>query len=102
MISVTTRLLLFAATFVSGLLAGGDIDRALVAMPAWQQTGATAWADFSRHADLGNGLVLYPLEAVGGALLTLGAAIGISFDRGVSRSAVVLLYAAAAFAVAGL
>jgi hypothetical protein len=60
------RLLLILSTFVSGLLAGGNIDRAFVAMPAWQQIGATSWAEFSRHADLGNGLILYPAEALAG------------------------------------
>jgi hypothetical protein len=62
--SETTRLLLIAAAFVSGLLAGGNIDRAFVAMPAWQEVGATNWAEFSRHADLGNGMWLYPIEAI--------------------------------------
>jgi hypothetical protein len=79
--SATTRLLLIGATFVSGLLAGGNIDRAFVAMPAWQQLGASSWAEFSRHADLGNGLWLYPIEAIGGAFLTLAAAASYYFDR---------------------
>jgi hypothetical protein len=79
--SQSTRLLLIAATFVSGLLAGGNIDRAFVAMPAWQQVGATSWAEFSRHADLRNGLWLYPVEAIGGAFLTLAAAASYYFDR---------------------
>ena len=92
------RLLLILSTFVSGLLAGGNIDRAFVAMPAWQQVGAPSWAAFSRHADLGNGLVLYPVEAVGGALLTLAAAIMIHFDRNAPRAAIVSLYAAVLFA----
>ena len=71
MISLTTRNLLVAATLVGGLLAGANVDRALVAMPAWQQVGPESWAAFSRHADLGNGFVLYPVEAVGAALLIL-------------------------------
>jgi hypothetical protein len=102
MASVTTRTLLIFATLVSGLLAGGNVDRAFVAMPAWQQVGATAWAEFSRHADLGNGLILYPIEAIGGALLTIAAAIMIHFDRFAPRAAAVLIYAAALFAAGGL
>jgi len=96
------RLLLILSTFVSGLLAGGNIDRALVAMPAWQPIGATSWAEFSRHADLGNGLILYPVEAIGGALLTVAAAIMFHFDRSAPRTAVVPLYAAVLFAAGGL
>ena len=102
MVSATTRTLLIFATLVSGLLAGGNVDRAFVAMPAWQQVGAIAWAEFSRHADLGSGLILYPIEAIGGALLTIAAAIMIHFDRNAPRAAAVLIYAAALFAVGGL
>ena len=53
-----TFLLLIFAAFVGGLLTGGNVDRAFVAMPARAQTGAFAWVQFSRHADLGNGIVL--------------------------------------------
>jgi hypothetical protein len=97
-----TFILLIAATFVGGLLAGGNVDRAFVAMPAWEQIGAIAWGQFSRHADLGNGLVLYPLEAFGATLLTLAAAISFHFDRVASRNAAVPLYSAALLCIAGL
>jgi len=100
--SLLTRSLLIAATLVSGWLAGGNVDRALVAMPAWQDVGAVAWAEFSRRADLGNGRFLYPLEALGGALLTLAAAISIHFERSARRAVALALYAAVLFAAAGL
>src|SRR3954470_20176450 len=58
---VTIRTLIILALLVSGFLAGTNIDRALVLMPAWQQVGVSAWAEFSRHANLGNGLIVYPL-----------------------------------------
>jgi hypothetical protein len=87
MASKTTRILLILATLISGLLAGGNVDRAFVAMPAGQQVGAIAWAEFSRHADLGNGLVVYPIEAFAGALLTLAAAITFHRDRNASPAA---------------
>ena len=45
-----------AATAVSGLLAGTNIDRLIVQMPAWEQVGVLAWATYSREADLGNAL----------------------------------------------
>jgi hypothetical protein len=98
----TTRVLMIAATFASGLLAGGNIDRALVAMPAWKQVGAVGWAEFSRHADLGNGLLLYPIEAIGGALLTLAAAASYHFDGAVRRAVAIPLWAAVAFSLGGL
>ena len=102
MSSAMTPIVLIFATLFSGLLAGGNIDRAFVAMPAWQQVGAIAWSEFSRHADLGNGLIVYPVEAIAGALLTAAAAVGSYFDRGVPRPAALCLYAAALFAAGGL
>jgi hypothetical protein len=101
-LSIATRILLVLATFLAGLLAGGDIDRAFVAMPAWQEVGAAAWAEFGRHADLGNGLLLYPFEAFGSTLLTLAAALAFHFDRAAPRAAAFPLYAACALAVGGL
>ena len=71
-------------------------------MPAWQQVGAISWAEFSRHADLGNGLVLYPIEAIGGAALTLAAAIMFRFDRTTPQAAAVPMYVAVLFAIGGL
>jgi hypothetical protein len=102
MASPRTRLALIAATLLSGLLAGGNVDRAFVAMPAWQKVGATAWAEFSRHADLGNGLILYPVEAFGGFLLTLAAAVSFYFDRTADRSAAWPLVTATVLCAGGL
>jgi hypothetical protein len=97
-----TRLALIAATLLSGLLAGGNVDRAFVAMPAWQNVGATSWAEFSRHADLGNGLILYPVEAFGGFLFTLAAAVSLYLDRTADRRAAWALYTAAVLCAGGL
>jgi hypothetical protein len=101
-LSTATRIILVLAAFLAGLLAGGDIDRALVAMPAWREVGAVAWAEFSRHADLGNGLLLYPFEAFGSTLLTLVAALCFHFDRSAPRATALPLYAACVLAVGGL
>lgn len=91
-----------AATAVSGLLAGTNIDRLIVQMPAWEQVGVLAWATYSREADLGNGLILYPLEGIGGALLTVCAAVAIYFDRTAPRSAAIPIYAAVVLVLGGL
>src|SRR5258708_34847686 len=102
MMSSRTCHLLVAATVMSGLLAGGNVDRAFVAMPAWQHVGAPAWAAFSRQADLGNGLVLYPIEAIGGFLLILAATVSLHLDRAARGHVALPLYAAALLAAAGL
>ena len=103
MISTRTRYLLIAATILSGLLAGVNVDRMIVAMPAWEQVGAQSWAEFSQHADLGNGLFLYPFEAICAFLLTLAAIVSLFFDRASAISHVALpLYGAVLLAAGGL
>jgi hypothetical protein len=71
-------------------------------MPAWEEVGALAWATYSREADLGNGLILYSLEGIGGAILTIAAAVAFYFDRAAPRSAAVPIYAAVVLVVGGL
>ena len=102
MISTRTRLLLLSATLLGGLLAGSNLDRAVVAMPAWSQMETFSWAAFSRRADLGNGLVLYPIEALLGAALALSAAISYGYERAANHSVSRVLWSAVIFVVGGL
>ena len=90
-----TRVLVAATVVVSGLLAGGAGDRALVATAAWRHLGPAAWAAYSRQADLGNGLVVYPLVGIGGAALAVAATVSYRFDRSTPRSAASPIYLAA-------
>jgi len=84
------------------MLASG-INRTLVDMPAWQHVGAPAWAAFSQWADLRNGMILYPLEGIGGAVLSIVAAILFYYNRrAMTRSEAVPLYAAALLALGGM
>jgi hypothetical protein len=87
---------------VSGILAGGVVDRVVVGGPAWHELGAEAWAAYSRLADLGNGLVAYPLEAIGGAFLIISAAVSNFFDRDARFVTTVSLYCAVVFSLLGL
>ncbi|MGO9700459.1 MAG: hypothetical protein ACLPX7_14500 [Xanthobacteraceae bacterium] len=97
-----TVLLVAAATLLSGVLAGGIIDRVIVGGPAWQELGAEPWARFSQQADLGIGLVAYPVEGIGATLLILAAALSNYFDRNGRRGVSLPLYFAAACSIAGL
>jgi hypothetical protein len=97
-----TRSLLAAATFVSGILAGTVIDRALIGGPAWHALGAEAWMQFSRQADLGTGLIAYPVEAVGATLLFIAALVSSRFDRSGGGRVSRPLVAAVALSVIGL
>jgi hypothetical protein len=101
-VSRRTALLLALAIVLAGLLAGLDFDRAIVAMPAWQIVGPVAWAEFSRHADLGSGLVLYPVEAIGAFLLAVATAISARFDRAAPKRLIVVLWISVALAAGGL
>jgi hypothetical protein len=60
---------------VNGLLAGLNVDTALVKLPTRRRIGAVAYATFARGNDLGHGLVVYPLLGVGAALLTVLATV---------------------------
>jgi hypothetical protein len=69
------KVLITAACLLSGLLAGGNIDRYLVQVPAWRHLDILNWREYSSHADLGNGLFVYPIEAIGGFLLLVASTI---------------------------
>ncbi len=100
-----TRNLVIAATLVGSILAGLNVNRALVEMPAWQQVGPLAWAQFSAHADLSlTGTLLYSVSAIAGALLSIAATITYHRDRNRTTlsSAIIPLYAAALLAIGGL
>ena len=102
MASPVTCNLIIAATFLGGILAGATFDRMIVQMPAWRRLGVRAWAEYSRKADLGNGLVFYPLVAIGGAVFTIAGAVAFHFDQTTPRSAAVPIYGAAVMVIGGL
>jgi hypothetical protein len=102
MISTRTRVLLVMAALVSGVLTGGIVDRALIGASAWRALGVNAWVQYSLHADLGIGLVAYPLEGIGAAILIVAATASFHFDRPPPGRARPLLYLAATFSLCGL
>ena len=71
-------------------------------MPAWRKVGARGWAAYSRHADLENGLFLYPTLAIGGAIFTIAAAILFHFDITAPASAALPIYLSVALVLGGL
>jgi hypothetical protein len=91
---------LVVASAVMGGLMGGLVDRALVATPAWNHLGVLAWADYSRHADLGNGLTVYPIVYIGWTVLAVAAAVSCWLDRNAPRAAAIPVYLAALFLLA--
>lgn len=81
------------ATLILGGL-GASFGRTIVEMPAWRHVGVAAWAAFSRAADLGNGKIVYAVEGIGSALLTLAAAICFRLSRTRPRSIAIPVYGA--------
>src|ERR687898_792877 len=95
--STLTRGLVIATIVVAGL--ASPLDRVVVGIPAWQHLGAEAWAAYSRQADLGAGLIIYPITGIGLAVLAIAAAISSRADRGAPRAARLLTYLAAIGAI---
>jgi hypothetical protein len=94
--------ILLAAAFNG--VSGSGINRVLIEMPAWQHTGALAWAAYSRWSDMGtNGLILYPLEKIGGTVGSVAAAIIFFVNRWrFPRDGALPIYGAAFFAICSL
>ena len=74
---------------------GDNLNRTIVEMPAWRTLGATAWAAFSRLADLGNGRIIYPVAGIGSTILVLAAAITFRMSSPRPWSVAVPVYGAA-------
>lgn len=74
-----TLMLLIASVAVNGLLTGATLDQAIKQLPARKAIGAVAYSDYSRAADLGNGLIWYPVLGIGAAVLSVvTGAIGLA------------------------
>jgi hypothetical protein len=96
------QFLLTAAVMFSGFLAGGNLDRYIVQVPGFRHISVLTWAQYSRHADLGNGMVLYPLEAVGGFVLFVVSAVLVFTHKNFFKRPAMPVYAAAILSALGL
>jgi hypothetical protein len=87
--------LLIASLAANGLLTGATLDQAIKQLPARRRIGVVAYSDYSRAADLGNGLIWYPVIGVGTAVLSVVAgAIGLAdHASGVRTAALIALIA---------
>lgn len=83
-----TTWLLIATTVVTGVGAGATLDQAIKQLPARHKIGPAAYADYVRGADLGNGLVWYPILGIGTTLVTIATIlVGFLNDRNSSTTA---------------
>src|SRR5205807_594209 len=63
------------ATAVDGLLAGASLDQSIKQLPARHRIGVLAFSEYSRASDQANGVLWYAGLGIGGAALTLAAAV---------------------------
>ena len=92
--SPSLLILAIGATALDGLLAGASLDQSIKQLPARRRIGVIAYSAYSRAADLGTGFVWYPILGVGGALLTIVAAL-IAFVQAAPSSVALPLAVAA-------
>jgi hypothetical protein len=90
--------LLIAATAAIGLLAGASLDQSIKQLPARHRIGDIAFSQYSRAADLGNGILFYGILGIGAALLNVAAAIA-AYWQSVPSNRASLIYSGALFAV---
>jgi hypothetical protein len=67
--------LLIAAAAANGLLSGASGDQSVKQLPARRRIGVSAYSDYSRAADLGNGIAWYAVLGIGTALLSVVTAV---------------------------
>src|ERR1017187_8408564 len=96
------RILLIFSTIFSGFLAGENFDRYFVQIPGFRHVDILCWAQYSKYADLGNGIFLYPIQAMGGFLLLLTSTIIIMRNKSAFESIRFPVYSATFFAAWGL
>jgi hypothetical protein len=96
------QFLVAIACILSGLLAGGDVYRYIIEVPSWRHLNLTGWAEYSRHADLGNGIILFPVEAIGSTIFLIAASILVLVNKSELRTVSIPVHIASFFALAGI
>jgi hypothetical protein len=96
------KLLVTFACFIGGLLAGGNVYRYLIEVPAWRYLNMADWGTYSRHADLGNGIFLFSFEAITSTLLLCIASVLVLRNHELFRPTNIWLHVSTLFALAGI
>jgi hypothetical protein len=95
------QLLMTFACLLMGFLAGENIFRYSIEVPGWRHINIVGWGEYSRHADLGNGIFIFPLEGIVSALLLVVASI-IVLKRKEFIKAALPVYMATTLALVGV
>ena len=100
--TVRLRIFLFISSLLAGLLAGEDLYRYVIEVPAWRHLSIITWAEYSRHADLGKGIFLFPIEAAGNTILQIAASIIVLKNKPTYGSVALPIHLATIFSITGL
>lgn len=101
MIRSLTRFCVVISNILGGLIAGASVNRYVVEVPAWRHMDIIQWANYSRHADLGNGFILYPFLGIGLVIFSVAAGVGYYLD-GKPEDAGLPVYLTALLAIIGI
>ena len=96
------KVLMAAACIITGLLAGGSVDRYVVQVPAWRHLNVLSWAEYTRYAEFGNGLYLYPFEVLGSFILLFTTTAMVLISRQRFQYVALPVFLATIFATIGL
>jgi hypothetical protein len=96
------NLLIIAACLITGLLAGGSVDRYVVQVPAWRHMNILNWAEYTRYAEFGNGLYLYPFEVLGSFILLFTSSAIVLINKQKFSDIALPVFLATGFATLGL
>ena len=89
-----TFLLTIGATALNGIAAGATLDQAIKQLPARHKIGLVAYSNYSKAADLGNGILWYVSLGISAVVLTLAAAIAALLQQITIESALPIYIAA--------
>ncbi len=95
-------LLITAATLLTGILAGGSVDRYIVQVPAWRHLSKLSWAEYTRYAEFGNGLYFYPFEVLGSFILLFTTSAIVLIHKTRFRNIALPVHLATIFATIGV
>ncbi len=76
-----TFMLVIAATAVHGIALGATLDQSIKQLPARHRMGVVAYSAYSLAADMGNGLIWYPILGMSTVLLNMAAALAAIFQN---------------------
>ena len=97
--TITITLIVLATAF-NGILAGASLDQSIKQLPTRHKIGLKVFSAYSKESDLSRrGIIWYATIGIGGALLTIVAAVNISFNYNESSIiSIIPIYFAAVFA----